>query len=310
MSDLTTSTRIDKLLTLTSLAAQEKAGLRAALHLANTRPPDGSYQIGPFYVTSLNGEAAYTGHVDGGGVSGDLAFPPTWLRIGNIGSGVFYGCVGLTSIVFPDSLVSIGVNAFSNCSALTSITLPDSLTSIGSNAFYGCVGLTSIVFPDSLVSIGVNAFASCYALASVNLPDSLTSLGSGAFYGCVGLTSIVFPDSLVTINSSAFSSSGLNSINLPDSLTDIGSWSFYSCVGLTSVTFPASLTSIGSRAFYRCIGLTSIFAEGNAPSSVGSNAFYYVPATLYYKAGTTGWTDPWNGIPTAVWNNWPNPIPN
>jgi hypothetical protein len=47
--------------------------------------------------------------------------------------------------------------------------------------------------------------------------------------------------------------------------------------------------------------LTTINAQGNAPAQVGFDIFLRVPPTaiLYYKSGTTGWTNPWRGVRTV-----------
>jgi hypothetical protein len=70
-------------------------------------------------------------------------------------------------VVIPDSVTSIGSSVFSGCTGLTSVVIPDSLTSIGGGAFYNCSSLTSVVIPDSVTSIGDYAFQSCYSLTDV-----------------------------------------------------------------------------------------------------------------------------------------------
>jgi hypothetical protein len=67
---------------------------------------------------------------------------------------------------------------------------------------------------------------------------------------------------------------------------------------------------VGSYAFGYCINLTSIYFGGNAPQ-VDLTAFLYfpldqfnppyIPATVYFLAETSGWSNSIAGIPTMLW---------
>ncbi|HET9570730.1 MAG TPA: leucine-rich repeat domain-containing protein [Bacteroidales bacterium] len=223
-----------------------------------------------------------------------------------IGLFAFSGCIGLTSITIPPSVLSIESSAFSGCTGLTSITILSSDVSIGSSAFYGCSGLTSITIPPSVTSIGMYAFSGCKGLTSITFPPSVLSIGSSAFYGCSGLTSITIPSSVLVIGSDAFQgSTGLitvdtnnkqysskdgilydkyltgllwcpislkGSLDIPSSVKSIEGAAFQGCAGLTSITIPPSVMSIGFSSFSGCTGLKSI----TIPSSVksfGSSVF-------------------------------------
>lgn len=163
----------------------------------------------------------------------------------SIGSNAFMGCKGLTSITFPESLISIGNEAFSLCSGLTSIEIPRNVSSIDSQAFQNCSGLTSIVVDENnsvydsrnncnaIIQTGRNGLI----LGCLNtvIPDSVTAINGYAFYGCKGLTSIY----------------------IPDSVTAIDNYAFYGCKGLTSIYIPLSVTAIFAAnyhfsPFYSC----------------------------------------------------------
>lgn len=71
----------------------------------------------------------------------------------SIGGYAFRDCIGLTSILIPNSITSIGVSAFENCKSLTGINIPDGVTSIGSCAFESCSSLEYVTLPKSLTAI-------------------------------------------------------------------------------------------------------------------------------------------------------------
>ena len=199
-----------------------------------------------------------------------VAFPNALV---SIGSSAFYAC-GLTSVTFPDSLILIGDYAFKNCRSLTSLILPNSLTSISSSAFYGCSGITSLTLPNSVTSIDSYAFYGCSGITSLILPNCVTSIGSYAFYGCSGMTSLTLPNSVTSIGDRAFyGCSGMMSLTLPNSLTSIGNSAFSGCSGLTSLTLPNSVTTIGEGAFSGCSGMTSLTLPDSI-TSIGGSAFY------------------------------------
>ena len=136
--------------------------------------------------------------------------------VSSIGSGVFAGCVKLTSISLPNSVKSIGGRAFELCSAMTSITMPDALTSLGESAFLGCAKLTSIVMPKGLTAINNKTFQDCVKLTSVKVYDGITSIGEYAFDNCAVMTSLTIPNTVTTIGKGAFRSMAkLASLSIP-----------------------------------------------------------------------------------------------
>ena len=185
----------------------------------------------------------------------------------------FYNNTNLTSIICPDSLVTIGDRAFGGCSNLSYIKIGKYVTSIDSYVFGGCAKLTAVIIPNFVTTIGEGAFQYCYGLKSIKLSNSLTSISKYMFRECTSLESVIIPDSVTTIDDSAFyHCSSLTSINIPDSVTTIGKLVFFKS-GLTSVTIGNSVTSIGDNAF-SISKLTSITIP-NSVTSIGNSLFSY-----------------------------------
>lgn len=209
------------------------------------------------------------------------------------GAFVFDGCEALTSVMIPDTVISIDYYAFFSCVGLTEITIPDSVISIN-GSFVGCTGLTSVTLPKSLTSINGEAFSGCVNLTSITvaqgnakyhsenncvietatntlavgcqssvIPDYVTDIGYRAFYGCSELKSITIPDSVTRIHEHAFiACDGLSSFVFPVGVTSIDPWMFFCCSGLKSVTILGRITSIGDYAFNGCDNLTDIYYAG------------------------------------------------
>ena len=85
-------------------------------------------------------------------------------------------------------------------------------------------------------------------------------------------------------------------------VTSIGDWAFWKCTSLTSVTIPDSVTSIGNFTFHSCSSLKSITFKGNAPSSLGTDVFKYLPigATITVPVGATGFGETFGGLPVII----------
>ena len=204
---------------------------------------------GPAY-SALSGSVTIPSKVSSGGVT---------YTVTGIGNRAFIGCTGLTSVTFPNSIISIGEYAFYGCSGISSVTLPPNLTSIESYVFQDCSGLKSITIPSTVTSIGREAFTDCSSLASIDLPASVTSISVWAFARCSSLRSFVIPQGVKSIGYNLFyQCTGLKSVTIPATVSIIGSEAFYGCTALTSIDIPAAVTWIGSAAFSQCTALTAV----------------------------------------------------
>ena len=228
-------------------------------------PDAESYSEGLSFVSNGDGSCYVAGI--GSCTDTDIVIPLTTAQgewVTAIADEAFSGCYNITSVVIPDSVITIGVYAFSGCSGLTSVVIPESVTPIDNWTFFNCSSLTSVVIPDSVTYIGMSAFQNCSGLTSVVIGDSVTTIDNWAFRDCSSLTSVVIPDSVTYIGDSVFQNcSGLTSVVIGDSVTYIGDSAFYRCTGLTSVVIGDSVTTIGDYAFYACPNLKDVYYTGS-----------------------------------------------
>ena len=140
-----------------TISTMKLAPLPLVVLLALVSWASGQITEGQWTYVIENGGASITGST----ATGDVTIPSELggYPVTSIGNSAFYGSLGLTSVIIPNSVGTIGNRAFANCSRLTSVSIPNSVTSIGGSAFEGCTGLTSASIPSRFtIQIGIIGF--------------------------------------------------------------------------------------------------------------------------------------------------------
>lgn len=194
-------------------------------------------------------------------------------KVETIGESAFQNCSKVSELNIPESVVSMGKNVFNSCSSLLKISLPQSITAIPEGAFMNCQALHEIAIPNSILTIGDNAFNGCGSIISINIPDKVTTIGQSAFYSCSSLEKVVFGKALESIGSQAFRScSSLQSVNIPDNVTTIGREAFQDCTALTDAVLSNGIREIVDMTFAGCTALESVLIGKNT-TKISDTAF-------------------------------------
>lgn len=243
------------------------------------------------------------------------------------------------NIEIPNTVKVIGQNSFLYCKEITGdLIIPDSVTEIEASAFKGCTNLKGVLkLGEAVQSIDEYAFDACGFQCSLSIPESVESIGDFAFCLCSGLTgNLTIPGNVKTIGTNAFAWTGFSGkLTLKEGVESIGSTAFYNISGLTEIaSLPDSLKNIDSQAFKQCANISGelvlgtgmeklggwvfsdckklkdFYFKGNAPEINDLKPDFTTDATIYYRLGTSGWTDSsaydasagtWHGYPLKTW---------
>lgn len=197
---------------------------------------------------------------------------------------------------------------YGNYPNLEVLELPNGITSLKTYSFAGATNLTSITVPpfiaESYDSRGVDMrrmqdmFPYSYSsLTNIVIGEGASYIGRSAFYGCSRVRTLTIPSTVRYIESET-GLGGLQRVTFakPSMLHTIGKGALsgrgtYSTGGQT-IRIPASVMWIERRAL---LGWGKVIFEGNAPSSVGEEAFAVrdllqeLRPTIYVKRSSTGW---------------------
>lgn len=232
----------------------------------------------------------------------DLEIASTYkgLPVSAISSLAFSDCIGIKSVIIPDSIISIGKGAFYGCNSIESIKLPfvggeesgcfgyifssgspsnsnvpSSLKnvtvfgcdSIERHAFSECANIVNVEILGNTSIISELAFSDCESLECITLCESISTIGSHAFNNCNSLSKVIISD-LSAWCGIEFDGYAANPLVYAKKMYIKGNDSY-----IVNLQIPNNVSSISSYAFAGCESFDSI----NIPQSVTkieSGAFY------------------------------------
>ncbi len=171
-----------------------------------------------------------------------------------IGSFAFNGCLNLSDVSIPESVVVIKNNAFAKCTNIRNVTATGAKT-IGDHCFEGCTNIRNVTATGA-ETIGGHCFEGCTSIENVTF-SKLLNIPSYAFSGCSKLSFAEFP-SAHSIGSNAFNGCAFSSFIVSSSVNEIKSYAFSNCKQLESFIIPNNVRSIETGVFKGCSTLKDV----------------------------------------------------
>jgi hypothetical protein len=193
-------------------------------------------------------------------------------RIDEILLEVFSDNLTITSVTLPNSITRIGARAFKGCINLTDINIPDSLLFVESKVLDNTAWYDSQ--PEGLVYLGKGILGSKgeYTSSVLELPSGVTFIANTAFVSNKNITKLILPKSCLVLNTGSFADcTALTNIDL-GGIRTLDARVFEDCISLETVSIPDSCQYIDDRAFEGCTALTKA----------------YIPESVAYISGWGG----------------------
>ncbi len=205
----------------------------------------------------------------------------------HIAQEAFKGNKNITSLVMPNSIVTIGNFAFYGCENLASITISKSVKDIGERAFSNCGMLEEIYFNavdmTCLKSMHNRTFTNTGLTGkgiTVTIGKNVTRVpaylfcSNGTLNAQTKVTAITFEDNSVCESIGEWAFIDCNDVTgclvIPDSVVTIDKGAFYG-VGFTSITIGKNVSKIDDIAFSNCYSLVEIINKSNLNFVKGSS---------------------------------------
>lgn len=149
------------------------------------------------------------------------------------------------------TVVDIEEDSFSSCIGLTSVVLPNTISYIPNGCFRGCGNLESITIPPSVTEVGPGAFAGCVSLVSVHISD-LSAWCRVRFLDYDNDSGMEDDVPFCCTHHLYLDGNKITDLVIPNEVTRIENYTFYGCEDLLSVNIPQFVKHIGENAFAGC----------------------------------------------------------
>ena len=204
-------------------------------------------------------------------------------NVTSIGKFAFYCCDGISSIVMPDTVISLGDYSFSTCSNLKTVTLSRNLSSekSGGYLFYNSTSIETVYVPENMIdqtfidhfnyhldtvikgSVNNSQYRLDYEIPIKDRNATITKYNANA--NASDNVTVTIPDTILGRNvtkiaTGAFSSSNVYQVIMSNNITTLQSWSFNGCANLKKLTVSknVSCAQSGGYLFTGCNNLTDI----------------------------------------------------
>lgn len=219
----------------------------------------------------------------------------TWESNIDIGANLFRTCQKLTTVTVTGNITSVEKESFAECNSLTTVVLPQSCVTLGYGAFNGDSRIQTFIAP-GITTIGNYALKNCSSLTTLDFPD-LTTVGQESFRGCNHLTTVNAPN-LTTVEYNGFRDClALQSLGNASSITRIETFGFYNCNSLhpdiSNCKYLGTLCLYGVQGTYSGQDIQNLeetqgTREGGCFASINNNLFSHTGPLTLPKLKTLG----------------------